>query len=113
MKSPQEKKLLSYSKDRRYTYGESNKGARNTIPRAKAHGIRAERHSQDQLLAAAALVRGDDELAAIENSLKATKPRVWKKCADQSLALVLSERIRRKGGDAPVRKSKRSVRSGA
>ena len=32
-KSPQEKKALSYAKDRRNTYGENDKSSRKNIPR--------------------------------------------------------------------------------
>ncbi len=84
MKTPQEKKLR-YDKDRRNTYGQSSKGSRAAVPRHKAHDIRAERHAQDQSLAAATVAKGDDELPAVEAAVKSTPPRKWKKSPDTPL----------------------------
>ena len=42
-KSPQQKKALSYKKDRRNTYGENTKASRKGIPRKKRRQARAER----------------------------------------------------------------------
>ncbi|WP_270729665.1 hypothetical protein [Shimia sp. Alg240-R146] len=44
-RSPQEKKRLSYEKDRRDTYGENNKSSRKNVPRGKAIGNRALRRA--------------------------------------------------------------------
>jgi hypothetical protein len=44
-RSPQEKKRLSYEKDRRDTYGENNKGSRKSVPKSKALGNRALRRA--------------------------------------------------------------------
>jgi hypothetical protein len=52
-KTPQEKKRLSYENDRRNTYGENSKASRKGIPLAKARANRAERHTQDHVLATA------------------------------------------------------------
>jgi hypothetical protein len=52
-RSPQEKKRLSYSRDRRNYYGENDKSSRKNIARHKRRRHRAERHSVRQHLAAA------------------------------------------------------------
>jgi hypothetical protein len=52
-KTPQEKKILSYQKDRRNTYGESTHGARKAIPRRKAWVNRSYRHTTRQQLGTA------------------------------------------------------------
>ncbi len=92
MKTPQEKKRLSYQKDRRNTYGENDKASRKNIPRAKARENRAERHAQDGVLARAAGVTEADALAALEVRARATKPRQWRKGADTPLGVVLARR---------------------
>lgn len=75
MKTPQEKKSLSYQKDRRNTYGENSKASRKDIPLSKALAIRAERHSQDHMLLETLKANGDEQLALIENSVRSNKPR--------------------------------------
>lgn len=90
MKTPQEKKRLSYAKDRRNTYGESNKGSRKTIQKNKALEIRAERHTQDQRLAAALSAVGADDLVKVENTVRSTKPRQFKKLPDTPLGEVVT-----------------------
>ncbi len=63
MKTPQEKKRLSYAKDRRYTFGENNKASRKGIPVAKARANRAVRHAQNYVLAQAVVSDGSNVLA--------------------------------------------------
>jgi hypothetical protein len=106
VKTPQEKKRLSYALDRRNTYGEHDKSSRSSIARSKTHAIRVERRAQNQPLAAA--VRWPDtgsglESAAVEDALvaadlavKSTPPRRWKKSADTPLGQLVAERLRRK-----------------
>lgn len=49
-RSPQEKKALSYERDRRNGYGESDKGSRKTIPARKAGENRRDRRKVNQSL---------------------------------------------------------------
>jgi hypothetical protein len=95
MKTPQEKKRLSYAKDRRNTYGENSKASRKGIPLAKARANRSERHSQDRLLGAAALPLSEDDLSAVELQVKTTKPRQWRKFPDEPLGQVLAKKASR------------------
>lgn len=95
MKTPQEKKELSYSKDRRNTFGENSKASRKGIPLAKARANRAERHAQDHTLAETLKVDGGEQLSEIEHGVRATKPRQWRKSADRPLGEWLKRRQER------------------
>ena len=48
-RTPQDKKILSYLKDRRNSYGEHDKGSRKTIPARKAWVNRTYRHAVKQI----------------------------------------------------------------
>ena len=60
IKTPQEKKRLSYAKDCRNVYGESDKGSRISIKRNKTFPNRAYRHRVTQALNSEAKVMGDE-----------------------------------------------------
>jgi hypothetical protein len=92
MKTPQEKKRLSYAKDRRKTYGENSKASRKNVPLSKALSIRSERHAQDALLANAVKAETFERLDEIEVLVRSTKPREWRKSRDESLGQVLARR---------------------
>jgi hypothetical protein len=94
-KTPQEKKRLSYAKDRRNTYRENSKASRKSIPLSKARAIRRERHAQDHALAVALDVVDSDAMAAVENTVRATAPRTWRKDPDTPLGDVLKRRASR------------------
>ncbi len=85
-KTPQQKKRLSYEKDRRNTFGENSKASRKGIPLAKARANRTERHTQEHILATAVGVEDSDALAAAENLVRSTEPRYWRKSPDLLLA---------------------------
>jgi hypothetical protein len=90
--TPQQKKRLSYLKDRRNTYGENSKASRKGIPLSKARGIRSERHAQDHKLAQVVRTVDPEQLDALENQVRSTKPRHWRKSADDPLGEVLASR---------------------
>lgn len=60
IKSPDEKKKLSYAHDRRNTYGENQKSSRKNIPRSKQGAHQEERRSARQILASAQGSINDD-----------------------------------------------------
>jgi hypothetical protein len=99
MRTPQEKKELSYSKDRRNVFGENSKASRKGIPLSKARANRAERHAQDHALSETLKVSDGEQLAEIEQSVHATKPRQWRKSADKPLGDVLERRLVHKKAD--------------
>ena len=88
-RTPQEKKRLSYEKDRRNTYGESPHSSRVSIRQRKRFRNRANRRRQ-ALALRQPLVRFDDELAdQIESGVFHYAPKVWNKCPDKPLGVVL------------------------
>ena len=95
--TPQQKKRLSYAKDRRNTFGENSKASRKGIPLSKARGIRSERHAQDHTLAQAVRAVDPEQLDAIENQVRSTEPREWRKWPDKPLGDVLARREIRRG----------------
>ncbi len=77
-KTPQDKKVLSYQKDRRNCYGQSDKASRKAIPRHKRLAARSLRRTAKLALAATSDV-----------SMEPTKParrKGWKKHPDRPLA---------------------------
>ena len=98
MKTPQEKKLLSYAKDRRNTYGENSKASRKAIPLNKALALRAERHVQNRILSNSVGASDSDELTALENDVRSTKPRQWAKSPDTPLGQVVPRRLNYRSG---------------
>lgn len=83
-RNPQEKKDLSYKKDRRNTYGENDKSSRKNIPRSKAQGNKK--------------LRRVDKMDWVEEPDKAMdefnkgKQVWWKKYADTPLGEVLDDK---------------------
>lgn len=91
-KSPQEKKALSLSKDRRNTYGENAKASRKGIPLAKARVNRANRHLDRQLLDGALGATDESTEAQIEEVVNGRRRKVWRKQADEPLGEVLARK---------------------
>jgi hypothetical protein len=90
-KTPQEKKVLSYQKDRRNTYGESVHGARKAIPQRKAWVNRSYRHTVRQQLAPAPIDL-DHELDPVGR----VRRKTWRKCADSRLGDVVHSKHTRR-----------------
>lgn len=95
--TPQQKKRLSYAKDRRNTYCENSKSSRKNIPLSKDLNIRSERHAQNAALAKSLLSTGVQELEQVENRMRSTKKRQWRKSPDEPLGEVLKVRALRSG----------------
>jgi hypothetical protein len=95
-KSPQEKKRLSYAKDRRNNYGENDKGSRKNIRCNKRAPHRADRRRASQVLEAA--TGAVDEVAeeATEQRLLMKRPRFWKKCPDVPLGEMVQYTLQRR-----------------
>ncbi|NEX92948.1 hypothetical protein [Caulobacter sp. 17J65-9] len=96
-RSPQEKKALSYAKDRRNTYGQNDKASRKAIPLRKAKAARADRHGARQdleHLAAASEAAAD----VIESSLRQDTAgrRRWQKGPDEPLGTVVQNKLQRR-----------------
>ena len=93
-RTPQEKKKLSYDRDRRNTYGEAPHAARKNIPLQKARRNRANRRLVNQDLSASGTVPPGEVLEEIEGRLGLKPPKDWKKCPDTPLGEVLAEKSR-------------------
>jgi hypothetical protein len=108
-RSPQEKKALSYAKDRRNQYGANDKASRKRIRRRKRDVNRADRHREHKVLADATggevdhLVAENAESALAAKRLKRYAVH-WRKWRDAPLADFIESRLRRRaaaGMDAP------------
>jgi len=95
-KTPQEKKRLSYEKDRRNCYGESPHGARKSIPKRKRLRNRANRKYQEQQLAISSLKLNDGLAEQIESRLYQKAPKVWSKVADAPLKKMIEHKQQRR-----------------
>jgi hypothetical protein len=118
-RSPQEKKKLSYERDRVNVYGQNDKASRKRIPKFKATTKRALRH-QVRLFTESAAKAVDPERAdaalADRGTLKGLRGgnRRRGKVRDFPLGFVLDERpvMRIDGADrAPTRNVRESLRS--
>jgi hypothetical protein len=95
-RSPQEKKRLSYERDRRNDYGENDKSSRKNIPRSKRAPHRANRRLASTLLQAAVGVPDPDLEDAAEQRLLGKRPKSWRKWRDAPLAAILAYQLRRR-----------------
>ncbi|SDZ20663.1 hypothetical protein SAMN05421504_110271 [Amycolatopsis xylanica] len=108
-KSPQEKKALSYAKDRRNDYGENDKSSRKNIRRNKQFPNRADRHRERQVLATAAGPVAFESAEKAETRLAAKKSmwltKGWRKWRDAPLADTVISKLQRRaklGMDDPA-----------
>lgn len=85
-KTPQEKKRLSYQKDRRNSYGENDKASRKAIPLRKKKVNRQNRKIATQILNDARFFDDEQDLERIEGDAKGIREKVWQKGSDCSLA---------------------------
>ena len=99
-RSSQEKKALSYAKDRRNDYGENDKSSRKNIRRNKRTPNRADRHRHHQLLVGATGPVAADTAERIEDRLLARKSMWfttrWRKWRDAPLADIVIYKLRRR-----------------
>ena len=89
--SPAEKKVLSYQKDRRNTYGETGARSRYSIRRRKAEVNRSYRHAVREELSLA--TRSEDP--GEDPSDQVTR-KSWKKIPDEPLGAVVRRKHARR-----------------
>lgn len=94
-KTPQEKKELSYERDRRNTYGGNDKASRKLIPLRKAQANRSYRRKANGVLALA-IEDGLENSDALETSARSSKGERWKKVPDQPLGEVTTRNRNRR-----------------
>ena len=92
-KTPQEKKALSYAKDRRNVYGESDKSSLIAIRRNKTFPTRAYRKAVNDILQKIIGEIDLEKAEIIDSKTKEIKRREWKKYPDAPL----SEYLQKKG----------------
>ncbi len=92
-KTPQEKKALSYSKDRRNCYGESDKGSPVSTRRNKTFPKRAYRKNINDILQSAIGVIDLEKAEAVDIKAKEIKRKKWKKYPDRQLGKIILERL--------------------
>lgn len=101
-RSPQEKKALSYARDRRNVYGENDKASRKAIPARKAGENRKRRRKASQAIKATQGA-ADEVLDVVESSLRQDIERVggWKKSPDAPLEEFLRLQARNRSWRTP------------
>lgn len=92
--TPQEKKVLSYERDRRNCYGESPHAARKSIPLRKALRNRANRRYENQQLDVIGVEFNEEVADAVESQMKHRAPKNWKKYRDSPLGEVVFEKLK-------------------
>jgi hypothetical protein len=96
-RSPQEKKALSYARDRRNDYGENDKSSRKNIRRSKKRDHRTSRHRENQVLGEAARGLEDTDLAEhAETALLGRRRLTWRKYRDAPLGETVVRKLRRR-----------------
>ncbi len=96
-RTPQEKKALSYAKDCRNCYGESDKGSRKSIRRNKTFPNRAFRKNVNDVLHAAIGEVDLKKAETIDVKAKQIKRRKWKKWSDRPLGEVVKGTVEDRG----------------
>lgn len=104
-RTPQDKKRLSYAKDRRNDYGEHAKSSRRSIARFKAQDIRRERHGKNQALQLVVGAATEDQQVAAEVAARTVKRRLWEKVPDVPLREYIASQ-RRKRANRTGRRAK-------
>lgn len=93
-RTPQEKKKLSYERDRRNCYGEAPHAARKSIPLRKALRNRANRHYQNQQLNYKGPAPDDNLASELESLIHHRVPREWTKSPDVPLGETVAKKSR-------------------
>lgn len=92
-KTPQEKKELSYAKDRRNSYGANDKASRKAIPMRKALVNKAFRHQVNGVLRKAETVQDPEQILEVGDEVRSVGRSDWKKSPDTPLGKVVSEKL--------------------
>jgi|GEM_PF-991938 len=115
-RTPQEKKALSYKKDRRNTYGENNKSSRNNIPKRKAEVNRVYRRKFSVTLKRVDVFREPELAEDIESTARNLRRPFWKKIPDSPLGEVVERKLQRRkqhaGSGKTARKKIRDLVAG-
>lgn len=112
-KTPQEKKALSYAKDRRNSYGENDKASRKSIPLHKAKQNRSYRKSANQVLDTIINETDPENINLIESKVLNVRKGNWKKYPDAPLGKIIEAKIKNRklhaGKGKTARKKEREL----
>ncbi|AYF77683.1 hypothetical protein D7D52_32065 [Nocardia yunnanensis] len=104
-RSPQEKKALSYAKDRRNDFGENDKASRKNIPRTKRILNRTDRHHDRSELAAATGRIAPNVAEQTETALRGKRSKWsttrWRKHPDIPLGEVVRRKLQHRTAPTP------------
>ncbi len=106
-KTPQEKKALSYAKDRRNSYGENDKASRKIIPLRKARVNRSYRKKVDEILREIEAAPNVEIAELLESSVRNIKRNDWKKSPDAPLCEVVEQKLELRASHAGKGKTAR------
>jgi hypothetical protein len=95
MCSPQEKKALSYKKDRRNTYGERGGHARHDIAAHKARDRRVYRRQANQILNGNE-IHQTELREELELEVKSVAQSSWRKSPDKPLGQAVKWKLERR-----------------
>jgi len=95
-RTPQEKKELSYKRDRRNVYGEAPHAARKNVPLRKAIRNRANRHVANQSLSYQGPAPDDDLADELESRIHHRAPHEWEKMPHAPLGEVIDYKSRKR-----------------
>jgi len=95
-RSPQEKKRLSYERDRRNEYGENTTASRRGIRIRKRSVNRANRNGEAAALRAALGPADDAAADDAESRVKGRRPKRWRKVPDVPLGEVVERKLNRR-----------------
>lgn len=99
--TPQEKKSLSYEKDRRNNFGQNAKASRKLIPLRKAKARRVSRHTASRIALVALTDKDGSAVEAAEGRASFADRTRWEKAPDSTLAEAIEAkkgwRVRRFG----------------
>ncbi|WP_293373301.1 hypothetical protein [Nevskia sp.] len=100
VKSPQDKKQLSYELDRRNVYGENHKSSIKNIRRAKQHCHMSERRVATQILSSlagdASQHRSEITQLDLAERMQQRKLKSFKKSPDAPLGQVVAKKLARR-----------------
>jgi hypothetical protein len=110
-RTPQEKKQLSYEKDRRSSYGANDKASRKGVPRRRAKASRSYRKlTKQQLPGRGETVDRLGDVDEVESSIGAVRRNWWRKWPDRPLREHVAIRLRRRSprnASSPEQESKK------
>ncbi|MGH3242413.1 MAG: hypothetical protein ACRDNL_18700 [Spirillospora sp.] len=95
-RSPQEKKRISYAKDRRNAYAENDKSSRNAVRLRKRFPNRANRHRVQQILLDATGSPDRDTADEVNDRLARRRPKKWRKEPGLPLGDWVESRLQRR-----------------